>query len=105
MLEEDNRFDVTRLGEHIQGLNPNDAISEAGNRPKVPCQSGRVAGHVNDFGRFHSTQGVECVRCQTDPRRIDQSYIHREALPNEPFPEDVCHVASVKNRRTDTGAV
>ena len=104
-FEEDDRFNVARLGEHIQGLNPHDAISEAGQRPQVPGQGGGIAGHVNDLRGIQGAQGGECIRFQTDPRRIDESHIHREALPNEPVPDDAGHVAGVKNRRIDTGPV
>jgi len=43
MFKEDDRFNVACLGQHIQGLNPYDAISEAGQCPEVPGQGGGIA--------------------------------------------------------------
>ena len=96
---------MARLGEHIKGLNPHDVVSEVGQRPEVPGQGGGIAGHVDDLRGIQGAQGGECVQFQTGPRRIDQNHIHRDALLNEPVPEDAGHVAGVKNRRIDAGPV
>ena len=71
LLKEDDRFNVARLGEHVERLNPRDTVSVVCKRPEITGKRGGVAGHVNYLVGIEPAQCGESFLSQAYPRRID----------------------------------
>src|SRR6266540_803018 len=76
-------LDVRRVGEHVHGLHPLQAIAAADELAQVPCQRRRIARNVDDARGCHLQERAQRLRVEARARRVRNDDLGADTLGDE----------------------